>query len=467
MKKSLLWIVVLVLSISMVAAFSLYGCKAEEAAPAEEEVAEETAEMEPGEKLYEGINLTFMWYPSPEMDAVKQLAPKFTEETGATIEFMEVPHGNYFEKLMLESTEKTGEFDVFGFWSWATPLMVSNGIVEPLNQYFEKFGTPALEEIYESVLSYYTLEDQIYALPQYPDVMLLFYNERMLNEAGVKVPETWEEFNEASLKLQKDLDSDGEIDQWGAILNLFKDESVGQNFTLFLYLNKGDWVRGQKGGDLDPMEGTDQYFRPTMNDERGLRALTMIAEMYQNKIFAPASINYSFFEAAEVFGQGLAAMYPGFGDQAPMVVGSQTKEGENIKFAPLPTLDGLRRCPGGGWGCGINTASKNKEASYAFIKFFYGTPENCKLLAEYGATPTMKAVLNDPEMQKEFLHYSAMAEMLPATKALPAFPEFLEINVAASPILQESILGKKEPKAALDEIATIIEETLTRAGYYK
>jgi len=59
MKKSLLWIVALVLSISMVAAFSLYGCKAEEkVAPAEEEVAEEapaeTAEEEaPAEEMIE------------------------------------------------------------------------------------------------------------------------------------------------------------------------------------------------------------------------------------------------------------------------------------------------------------------------------------------------------------------------------------------------------------------------------
>jgi simple sugar transport system substrate-binding protein len=44
MKKSFLWIVVLLLSISMVAAFSLYGCKEEKAAAAEEEVAEEVTE---------------------------------------------------------------------------------------------------------------------------------------------------------------------------------------------------------------------------------------------------------------------------------------------------------------------------------------------------------------------------------------------------------------------------------------
>jgi len=63
MRKSLLWIVVLVLSISMVAAFSLYGCKAEEAAaakeeavaPAEEEAVEEAAPVEVTAGLGEGI----------------------------------------------------------------------------------------------------------------------------------------------------------------------------------------------------------------------------------------------------------------------------------------------------------------------------------------------------------------------------------------------------------------------------
>jgi len=48
MKKVLLWSVVLMLSISMMAAFSLYGCKAEEA-PAEAEEGkqvEESAEAE-------------------------------------------------------------------------------------------------------------------------------------------------------------------------------------------------------------------------------------------------------------------------------------------------------------------------------------------------------------------------------------------------------------------------------------
>lgn len=54
MKKSLLWIVVLVLSISMVAAFSLYGCKAEEKVAAEDTKVE-TTEAQPEENYKIGF----------------------------------------------------------------------------------------------------------------------------------------------------------------------------------------------------------------------------------------------------------------------------------------------------------------------------------------------------------------------------------------------------------------------------
>lgn len=52
MKKSLLWLVVVLLSVSMIAAFSLAGCKKaeEEVAPAEEEIAEEAEEEAPAEE---------------------------------------------------------------------------------------------------------------------------------------------------------------------------------------------------------------------------------------------------------------------------------------------------------------------------------------------------------------------------------------------------------------------------------
>ncbi len=66
MKKSLLWLVILVVSVSMIAAFSLNGCK-KEAAPAEEEAVEEAAPAEEEEEA-----------PAEEAVAVKKFNVGFS-----------------------------------------------------------------------------------------------------------------------------------------------------------------------------------------------------------------------------------------------------------------------------------------------------------------------------------------------------------------------------------------------------
>ena len=51
-----------------------------------------------------------------------------------------------------------------------------------------------------------------YAMPFNKSMMVLYYNEGMLEEAGVEVPTTWEEWEAANKKLTKDTDGDGEPD---------------------------------------------------------------------------------------------------------------------------------------------------------------------------------------------------------------------------------------------------------------
>lgn len=420
------------------------------------------------ESKFAGVNLVLAWYPSPEMDAIRKLAPQFEKEYGASVTLMEVPHANMYEKLMMESISGAGIIDLYAMAAWWVDVFAKAGYIESLEPYIAKFGDPDLDDIVPEVLDYYRVDGEIYALPLYPDVILSAYNKAMLDEAGVSVPDTWAGFRVASKKLQKDIDGDGEIDRWGAVLNFFKDESVTQNFMTFLYMVKGDFIRGQYGGDLPPMkDDPTRYLHPVLNNPQGVEALTLMVDMYREKTFAPSSINYSFFEAAEAFMTEKAAMYPTFADQAPMIVGPDSLMAADARFVPLPTYKGVRRCAGGGWGLGLSASSKNKEATYAFIKFFYGNIENAKKLARYGATPTRTSVLTDPELKKQFRHFSAMYTMLPLAKPLPKFPEFPEMNILAAGYLQEALLGNLTPREALDQVAERIEEIMKRAGYYE
>ena len=463
MKSKWFLVVVVVLAVVLSLTIVMIGCTTTTTT-----TTVETTAADNGAKKYEGTTITFMWYQSPDFDAVKKLAPNFTEATGINVNFVEEPIGNMYEKVVMQATSKSDEIDLWGMSAWWLPLMQNSGYLEVLDPFIASQGDPELKDIFAPVMDNYTIDGKIYALPLYPNVMFLYYNESFFNEAGVSVPKTWDEFITVSKKLQKDTNDDGKIERWGAVMPLAKDDSICEDFLLLLYQQKGDWIRGVKGGDLDPMKDTDQYLKPVMNDEHGLAALTLMADMYKEQALAPSCINYSYFEALESFTQGLAAMYPAYGDQGPMIYGTDSKEAANINVAPMPTFQGSdKRSLGGGWGIGINVNSKNKEAAYEFIKFFYGNSTQAKKLAELGATPCRMSVLTDAELVKTHEYFTAMADMLPYCKIYPFFPEFAETELAAAPYFQQAVMGEITPQEALDSVAKNTLEVLTRAGYYK
>ena len=83
MKKSLLWLLIMLMTVSMVVTFSLAGCKKEAAVTAEEE--EEVAEEEEKEAVTteeEVINLTFWHHEAPahRVAAFQKVIGLFEEE---------------------------------------------------------------------------------------------------------------------------------------------------------------------------------------------------------------------------------------------------------------------------------------------------------------------------------------------------------------------------------------------------
>lgn len=69
------------------------------------------------------------------------------------------------------------------------------------------------------VIDQYTLNDEIFGLPDRGGCTILYYNKDLFDEAGLAYPdENWtlDDYFAACEKLTKDTDGDGEIDQWGA-----------------------------------------------------------------------------------------------------------------------------------------------------------------------------------------------------------------------------------------------------------
>jgi multiple sugar transport system substrate-binding protein len=417
---------------------------------------------------YPGAQVNFMWYPSPEMDAMKQLLPEFKQLTGIDVTLIELPHEDVFKKRMMDAVSGAGEFDIYPLQPSVTRNFADSGYIVPLDEFWSSPADVEYDDIFEGVRMMYEYKGKVYGLPLYPDVIMLFYNKKMMEDAGQPIPDTFKEFEKMSKSFMKDTDGNGSIDQWGSVLNLKGgDWSIMNNLALFMYMNKADWFAGQIGADNPVSKSDPKYMHPTLDDPKAIEAFEYLVKLYKDQVFMPGSITFSYFEAMETFSTGKVPTYLGFADQAPMIVGPDSLIKDQVRVAPVPTWKGVRRSFTGGWGASISSKAENPEAAYTFLKFFYGNSANQKRLSRYGQTPSRASVLFDPELQKEFVWYAGMGEMLGYVKPIPIIPEFEEFVSGLEPILTEALLGKITPKQAMLESNDLLDSIMKRAGYYK
>ncbi len=211
MKKSLLWIVVLVLSISMVAAFSLYGCKAEEVAAEEEAVeeapAEEAVEEAPAEEAAEeaapskGVVTVLGTWGGDELASFQEAVFPFTDETGIGMAFegtrdlaavltIRVEAGNPPDLAILPNPGQMYE-------------LAESGELVDISQFMDM---GELETNYtQAWLDLASYNDTLYGIfYKVANKSLIWYNPSAFSDAGYEIPTTWDELIALSDKIVAD-----------------------------------------------------------------------------------------------------------------------------------------------------------------------------------------------------------------------------------------------------------------------
>jgi len=84
----------------------------------------------------------------------------------------------------------------------------------------DKDSKKLLPEIFPALLDSSKYNDSYYGMPAWHNPIVLFYNKKIFDEAGMKYPDStwdWNKFVEASRKLTVDKNNDGRIDQYGTL----------------------------------------------------------------------------------------------------------------------------------------------------------------------------------------------------------------------------------------------------------
>jgi len=187
MKKFFVGMLIVVFLMSMVLVGT--GCKTE-AAPAEEAV-EEAAEEAPAEedvmKKFEGQTIVVKCSPDIAMSGLKGVTEQFEKDYGVTVDYNEIGWEVWFpQQAQILATDEP--LDVMG--NGKNAWIEFPDKLTPLTDILPDVFADMVPELVE----YSTLRREIMAAPFLASYQIMFYNKTIFEEAGAKVPETWDEF---------------------------------------------------------------------------------------------------------------------------------------------------------------------------------------------------------------------------------------------------------------------------------
>ena len=167
-----------------------------------------TAAAPAGEQV--ALRLTF-WGDLADLPTWNAGLEQFHEaNSDIRIQWENTPWTEYWTKLQTEMAAGSPP-DVTGMVSMYSQQYIRQGSLLPLDDYIGANSDVNVDDFWAPIMEAYRWEGKTYAFPYDLSTMLLMYNKKLFDEAGVPHPTgewTWDEFLSASTKLTKE-------GQWG------------------------------------------------------------------------------------------------------------------------------------------------------------------------------------------------------------------------------------------------------------
>ncbi|MCS0638912.1 extracellular solute-binding protein [Streptomyces sp. LP05-1] len=316
------------------------------------------------------------WDTSNEAEKAtyQELAEGFTKlHPKVRVSYVNVPFGEANAKFKNAAGGNSGAPDVMRTEvAWVADF-AHLGYLQPLD------GTPAIDNRTDwlpQAAASTEFDGKTYAVPQVIDTMALFYNKRMLKEAGVEVPTSVTELKAAAAKISAK--SPGKTG-----LYLRGDDPYW--FLSFLYGEGGDLVRTASK-------------KIAIDDEPGVRAYRTIKDLVDSKAaITDASDGWNNMQNAFKSGK-VAMMLNGPWAIEDTRAGAEFKDPKNLGIAPVPAGGAAQGSPQGGWNLSVYAGSGNLDASYAFAKYMSSAAVQKKTTEKLSLLPTRLSVYAEPSV---------------------------------------------------------------------
>jgi multiple sugar transport system substrate-binding protein len=395
-------------------------------------------------KAYAGTKLVIACLDTTNYKKMDNLLPWLEEKTGINVSMDYIPENAYMTKLQVVLSSKTGEYDVIYANNKMYPVLFPSGWILSLDDYLKDSTLTSAAYNYADfvpkIAQNVMYNGKIMGIPFGTESNILYYNKKMLADAGYTAPpKTMADVYEYAKKLNQPDKGHAGIAMLGT-----REGNVNGYGWIMLWLSLGgSWV-----------PSTGPKYAVLANPE-AIKATELWTDMLTN--YAPKGIsNFGWNELYLSMQQGKVAMVIATTKDYPIFVDpTKSKIGEDLGYACIKgTGDaytvgniGARLLP---------TAGKNTKAAWTAVQFLTSKEAQTKQVEEKDLVDVTRQSVIDSKVfgskyNPEWAAASKEAFAHGSVEYTPLIPQGGQIREILAIALSKCLSGQAKPREAMEE----------------
>lgn len=410
---------------------------------------------------YAGTKLVVNFPSHPHYNAVMQVLPQFTAETGIEVEVDMLPYLDMRERQTLELALDEGAYDLISYVVFSKADYVYADQLENLAKFFmnPRLADPSYDagDLIDGYVQNIGVAGgekgylpgptgSLYGLPFGSETSVLFYRTDIFEKHGLSVPENYDDLLKLACQIPE-----LEPGMGGVASRAASGHQAAHAFLLHL---------APLGGRI-----FDAAWNPTINNEVGVQAANALKTIVDcgpegSSAFGPA-------EAANAFSQGKAAMFlDSIAFAADFQNASKSTVVGKVGYAMHP-MGVQRASQTGGFGLGIPANAENKEAAFLLMQWLTSKKGDLAV-AMAGGNPSRFSTYQDAGLNAKYPWSATFGEALKYADPdwRPIIPAWGKINADIGTTMSQVLTEGLDVQTALDGIADRTRALMDQEGYY-
>ncbi len=377
-------------------------------------------------------SVNFLW---TDISNFRQpLIADFTAATGIKVNQTQVQYNELLDKINT-TVQGGGDVDMIEMDTIWTAQFASAGWIEDVTNRL----TDAIKaDIPQSSLGAVTYQGKLYGMPWYNSAKHLFYNAKLLKDAGFdNPPATLDELVTQAKATTK------EGGQWGTVWSWKQSEALICDWVALMFT--------QKGAQFLDADGKAVF------DKQGGTEITqwMVDLLYTHKAADPASLEYTEDDVRHALETGKYAItYNWEGTLPEANDATKSQAAPNVKIGLLPgSKDVKSSSVNGSEGWAILKQAKNKDNAWALLQYMGSPAWQKKSAIIAGDYPILASLYSDPELANKVQDFAVYGEQFKYLAVRPQVPGYAQKSDIIQRHLHEALLQKATPQEAMTAAA--------------